>query len=151
MAVDKPISELNPAGELSGTEPVAIVQNGETVRTTTEEIANSGTAFMVSNEVYTLEVQNADLSGTGSIESQLVDYILALPTLQRTILKTQSKWNVRLLNGAQLLSIHEIVGKGIGVISTLGVANLQLIYENIPQGIANNEVFVLEINEADIS
>jgi len=41
MAVgDKKISGLNPAGTLDGSEPIAIVKGGETVATTTQDVAN---------------------------------------------------------------------------------------------------------------
>ena len=37
---DKKISQLTPAGALSGTEPLPIVQGGSTVKTTVQDIAN---------------------------------------------------------------------------------------------------------------
>lgn len=46
------------------------------------------------NFVRTLTVNVSDLSGTGTIEQQICDYILSLQQVQRTIVETDSKWNI---------------------------------------------------------
>lgn len=46
------------------------------------------------NTVRVLTIQVSNLSGTGTMEQQICDYILALPEEQRTISETDSKWNV---------------------------------------------------------
>lgn len=62
----------------------------------------------INNVVYNLQINQADLSGTGTTEEQICEYILALPEADRIILKTQSKWNVVLIETAYT-RIHSAV------------------------------------------
>lgn len=46
------------------------------------------------NIVKVLEIPKVLLSGTGTIEQQICEYVLLLPEIERTILETDSKWNI---------------------------------------------------------
>jgi hypothetical protein len=46
------------------------------------------------NFVRVLTILESDLSGLGSMEEKICAYILALPEAERTILETDSKWNI---------------------------------------------------------
>lgn len=74
---DKKISELTSASALSGTEQVAIVQSGATVKTTTQDIANlatpdlsglvpyTGATSDVDLDTHILNAQSVNVKGTG--------------------------------------------------------------------------------------
>lgn len=61
------------------------------------DLSNTPAAISQDNFVRVLAIQETDLNGIGSIEQQICDYILALPEAQRTILDTDSKWNVQIV------------------------------------------------------
>jgi hypothetical protein len=61
----------------------------------------------------------------------ICNYILALPEVLRTILETDSKWNVLILEGSQIIEIYEIQNIGKGIITTIEPDNLLLL--NIKQ------------------
>jgi len=49
------------------------------------------------NFVRVLSILSTDLSGTGTIEEQICEYILSLPIEERTIQETDSKWNIEVI------------------------------------------------------
>jgi hypothetical protein len=55
---------------------------------------SSGPDLSQNNFVRNLYIYELDLSGDGTIEEQICEYILLLPDAERTILETDSKWNV---------------------------------------------------------
>lgn len=69
---DKKISELTSASALSGTEQVAIVQSGATVKTTTQDIANLATPDVSGLVPYTGATSDVDL-GTHILNAQSVN------------------------------------------------------------------------------
>lgn len=71
------------------------------------------------NVVRTLTVQVSDLNGIGTIKEQLCAYVLGLPSLERTIGSSDSKWNILFDDNA-----YEITNKGIGELIELEPSNL---------------------------
>lgn len=53
------------------------------------------------NFVRVLSINTEDLSGVGSVEEQICSYVLSLPEEQRTIIETDSKWNVEITSGVR--------------------------------------------------
>jgi hypothetical protein len=64
-------------------------------------------------------------------EQDIVDYILTLPTAERTILETDSKWNILVgypdEDDFDIKKVYEIQNIGKGIITTLEKENLLLI------------------------
>ena len=108
MANNK-ISQL-PLGNIIPETLFPIVTSGITSQTTFADIQSAigGLSDQQDNIVKTLTINNYELSGVGTIKEQICDYILALPTNERTILDTDSKWNV-VLSFLRLFYISEEV------------------------------------------
>ncbi len=73
MQEDKKISELNEAAPLTGVEIIAVVQNGETVRTTISDVLSApglGTTYIYGNESTNGSVRLHYNTGTGKLEIQ---------------------------------------------------------------------------------
>lgn len=58
------------------------------------------------NYVRQLIIDQSSLSGSGTLEEQICSYILALPISERTILETDSKWNVVIVDTPIVGRIH---------------------------------------------
>jgi hypothetical protein len=119
---------------------------------------SSGPDLSQNNFVRKLDILEADLSGTGTIEEQICEYILLLPNIERTILETDSKWNVVILDGSIVKFIYEILNKGKGIIEELIPENLLLLKEGgggaqtLSETLDNGNVtggFNILINDAD--
>ncbi len=54
------------------------------------------------NFVRVIRILESNLNGIGTIQEQICEYILNLPPSQRTILETDSKWNVEILPNSSL-------------------------------------------------
>lgn len=52
------------------------------------------------NIVNVLTIYENELSGTGTIEEQICEFVLSLPELQRTIDQSFSKWNIVVKQGS---------------------------------------------------
>jgi len=55
------------------------------------------------NSVRVISIVASDLSGIGDIKQQICDYVLLLPDEERTILETDSKWNIQILENAPVV------------------------------------------------
>jgi len=75
-------------------------------------IPNSNSNVSQNNFVRLLKIPENLLSGVGSIKQQICDYILILPEEQRTILETDSKWNVQIIPTVVLKQIYVSVTDG---------------------------------------
>ena len=58
------------------------------------------------NIVKTLSISENLLSGVGTLEEQICNYILSLPENERTILNIHSKWNVLITTENSSLRVH---------------------------------------------
>ncbi len=92
------------------------------------------------NIVRTLEIPNTSLSGVGSIEQQICDYILALPAEQRTIAETDSKWNVVVFEPK--LGYIDLTSSDWGGLTTASAWESQFL--SVDGNIANVSNFTLE-------
>lgn len=84
------------------------------------------------NYVRQLLVDITDLPESYS-KNDVCDYILSLPSIDRTISETDSKWNVVVVSigeGITVIEIYEIVNIGKGIITTIVPDNLLLITPN---------------------
>lgn len=88
------------------------------------------------NYVRQLIIDIFNLPSTDYLLEDLINYILALPEEERTILETDSKWNIVVAypseGGFIISEIYELQNKGKGVITELENENLLLITKREP-------------------
>ena len=65
---------------------------------TSKFIKHQNVAPVQNNYVRVLEIPSSSLSGEGTEEEQICEYILDLPAVERTILETDSKWNIIIID-----------------------------------------------------
>jgi len=103
------------------------------------EIIGNTIPVVQDNFVRTLEIQSASLPNPYTT-IDICTYILSLPEEDRTILETDSKWNVviKKLESILIIEIYEIINIGKGIINFISSSNLLRIEQNVSEYIANN-------------
>jgi len=113
---------------------ITSTDNSITITENTDSINIAVPAVDQNNFVRQLFIDYLDLPDPYTPQD-ICDYILALPTGQRTIAPTDSKWNVipiQVGEGTLFIEVYEIQNKGKGIITALTPDNLLLIKAESP-------------------
>lgn len=129
--------------------------NSVTIIENTNSIDFSVLEVTQNNFVRQLQIDNT-LLPSNYTKQDICTYILSLPANQRTILETDSKWNILIGYVGDFpfyyFDGYEIIDKGKGVITTLTEDNLQFNYGGIDQvvregnTIYNNDISITQPN-----
>ena len=110
------ISNLTPAGSLSGSEDIPIVQSGTTVKTTAQDIANLAPAPTLP---FTLLANSIQISG-GSVSSIVLINTTSEPIISYSIGGTSNEWLI-INPSSGIFTSNKTFGTSLVVLTGSGV------------------------------